>query len=58
MATLRLCLKDSPRHIQERLNDLTDEAPSNVCFALEAKTLQDGLEEQIACANAIGEALE
>ena len=46
--TLYLCLEDSPNRIQERLNFLTDEVPPNVYFAMEAKTLQDGLEEQIA----------
>ncbi len=46
--TLYLCLEDSPNRIQERLNFLTDEVPSNIYFAMEAKTLQDGLEEQIA----------
>ena len=45
--TLYLCLEDSPRRIQERLNYLTDEVPSNTYFAMESKTMQDGLEEQI-----------
>ena len=45
--TLYLCLEDSPRRIQERLNFLTDEVPSNTYFAMESKTMQDGLEEQI-----------
>ena len=46
-STLYLCLEDTLRRIQERLNIITDEIPDNVFFATEAKTLEGGLCQQI-----------
>lgn len=45
--TLYLCLEDTLRRVQERLNNITDEVPSNVYFANMASTLADGLCDQI-----------
>ena len=45
--TLYLCLEDTARRIQERLLCITDEVPSNAFFAVAAKTLADGLVDQI-----------
>lgn len=45
--TLYLCLEDTERRIQQRLLNLTDEATANLFFATEAKTLADGLCQQI-----------
>ena len=45
--TLYLCLEDSLRRINERLNSITDEVPPNAFFANAAGTLEDGLCEQI-----------
>ena len=47
-ATLYLCLEDTLRRVQERLNRLTDEAPANAFFAVAASTLDGGLCLQIA----------
>lgn len=44
---LSLCLEDSLTRIQQRLMELTEEAPSNLHFATLTKTLSDGLLEQI-----------
>ena len=44
---LSLCLEDSLARIQQRLSELTEEAPSNLHFATLTKTLSDGLLEQI-----------
>ena len=46
--TLYLCLEDTLRRVQERLNCITDEVPSNVFFAVAAQSLLDGLCDQIA----------
>ena len=45
--TLYLCLEDTARRIQERLLCITDEVPANAFFAVAAKTLTDGLCEQV-----------
>lgn len=45
--TLYLCLEDPLRRVQERLNMLTDDVPPNAYFAIAARTLADGLCEQI-----------
>lgn len=45
--TLYLCLEDTLRRVQERLNNITDDVPSNVYFANMASTLADGLCDQI-----------
>ena len=44
---LYLCLEDSQRRLQERLNHLTDEAPPNLFFATGQMTLQEGVLEWI-----------
>ena len=44
---LSLCLEDSLNRIQQRLMDLTEEAPDNLHFATLSKSLSDGLCEQI-----------
>ena len=46
-ATLYLCLEDTERRVQERLLGITDDVPANAFFAVTAKTLADGLTEQI-----------
>ena len=45
--TLYLCLEDTALRIQERLLCITDEVPSNAFFAVAAKTLADGLCDQV-----------
>ncbi|MBD5133640.1 MAG: AAA family ATPase [Clostridiales bacterium] len=45
--TLYLCLEDSQLRIQNRLFDVTEDAPSNVHFCTESRILGDGLEEQL-----------
>jgi len=45
--TLYLCLEDTERRVQERLLSITDDVPANAFFAVAAKTLADGLAEQI-----------
>lgn len=45
--TLYLCLEDSYARIQNRLFDITDDAPPNVCFAIMANLIGKGLENQI-----------
>lgn len=45
--TLYLCLEDTERRVQERLNLITDEVPSNAFFTTCAETLCEGLCEQI-----------
>ncbi|NBK79439.1 hypothetical protein D5272_12795 [bacterium D16-76] len=45
--TLYLCLEDPLRRVQERLCQLTDEAPPNAFFATAAEKLGGGLCEQI-----------
>jgi hypothetical protein len=45
--TLYLCLEDTFQRVQERLLRITDEWPSNAYFAVAAKTLADGLGDQI-----------
>lgn len=44
---LYLCLEDSYARIQERLNSITDEVPPNIFFAVCAKTMAEGLCDQI-----------
>ena len=44
--TLYLCLEDSQLRIQNRLFDVTEDAPPNVHFRTESRILGDGLEEQ------------
>jgi len=44
---LYLCLEDSYSRIQNRLLDITDEAPDNLFFATMSKKLRCGLEQQI-----------
>lgn len=45
--TLYLCLEDSRLRIQNRLFDVTEEAPSNVHFCTESRVLGDELTEQL-----------
>lgn len=45
--TLYLCLEDSYARIQNRLFDITDDAPPNICFAIMANLIGKGLENQI-----------
>jgi hypothetical protein len=45
--TLYLCLEDTERRVQERLLSITDDVPANAFFAVAAKTLAEGLAEQI-----------
>lgn len=45
--TLYLCLEDSQLRIQNRLFEITDDAPANVHFCTECNTLGHGLEEQL-----------
>ena len=44
---LYLCLEDNYHRIQDRLLKITDDVPSNIYFAISAKTLAEGLEDQI-----------
>ena len=44
---LYLCLEDSPSRIQDRLFELTDEAPENLYFATSAHSIEDDLSNQI-----------
>ena len=44
---LYLCLEDKWQRIQDRLNDITDEVPSIIFFAVSAGTIADGLAAQI-----------
>jgi len=45
--TLYLCLEDSENRIQNRLFDITEDAPTNIHFAVCAGQIGDGLEAQI-----------
>lgn len=45
--TLYLCLEDTQRRVQERLLSITDDVPANAFFAVTARTLTDGLCDQI-----------
>ena len=45
--TLYLCLEDSQIRIQNRLFDVTEEAPASVHFCTESHLLGDGLTEQL-----------
>lgn len=45
--TLYLCLEDSQLRIQNQLFEITDDAPANVHFCTECRTLGHGLEEQL-----------
>ena len=45
--TLYLCLEDSQLRIQNRLFDVTEDAPANVHFRTESRILSDGLTEQL-----------
>ena len=51
---LYLCLEDTLRRVQERLNLLTDDVPPNVFFATSAGSIADGLCEQIGDFVSIG----
>lgn len=44
---LYLCLEDTLRRVQERLNSITDEVPKEVYFATTAHTLTDGMCDDI-----------
>jgi len=44
---LYLCLEDNYHRIQDRLLKITDDVPSNIYFAISAKTLAEGLGDQI-----------
>ena len=45
--TLYLCLEDSTLRIQNRLFEITEDAPANVHFSTESEILGRGLEEQL-----------
>lgn len=45
--TLYLCLEDSQLRIQNRLFDVTEDAPANVHFCTESRIMGDGLTEQL-----------
>ena len=45
--TLYLCLEDSTLRIQNRLDEITDDAPPNVHFCTESLILGEGLEQQL-----------
>ena len=45
--TLYLCLEDSTLRIQNRLDEITDDAPSSVHFCTESSILGEGLEQQL-----------
>ena len=45
--TLYLCLEDSTLRIQNRLFEITEDAPANVHFSTNSDTLGRGLEEQL-----------
>ena len=45
--TLYLCLEDSTLRIQNRLFEITEDAPANVHFSTNSDTLGKGLEEQV-----------
>ena len=45
--TLYLCLEDSPLRIQNRLFEITEDAPASVHFTTNSDTLSKGLEEQL-----------
>ena len=45
--TLYLCLEDTCRRVQDRLNRLTDEVPANAYFVTGSETLHQGLLDQI-----------
>lgn len=45
--TLYLCLEDSTLRIQNRLFEITEDAPANVHFSTSSDTLGKGLEEQL-----------
>ena len=45
--TLYLCLEDSVLRIQNRLFEITEDAPSSVHFCTECDLISQGLEEQV-----------
>ena len=45
--TLYLCLEDSENRIQNRLFDITDDAPDNVHFTVTSNAIGTGLEQQL-----------
>ncbi len=45
--TLYLCLEDSTLRIQNRLFEITEDAPANVHFCTESRVVGAGLEEQL-----------
>ena len=44
---LYFCLEDNANRLQNRVLTITDDAPANLFFCLEADSIGDGLEEQI-----------
>ena len=44
---LYLCLEDTLRRVQDRLNSITDDPPAELYFAVSACSIADGLCEQI-----------
>lgn len=44
---LYLCLEDTLRRVQDRLNSITDDPPADLYFAVSACSIEDGLCEQI-----------
>ena len=45
--TLYLCLEDTLRRVQDRLNRITEEVPGNAYFSAQAETMAGGLLEEI-----------
>ena len=45
--TLYLCLEDTLRRVQDRLNRITEEVPGNAYFSVQAETMAGGLLEEI-----------
>lgn len=45
--TLYLCLEDTLRRVQDRLNRITDEVPGNAYFSAQAETMAGGLLDEI-----------
>ena len=51
--TLYLCLEDTLRRVQDRLNRITEEVPGNAYFSAQAETMAGGLLEEIRRSEAI-----
>ena len=45
--TLYLCLEDTLRRVQDRLNRITEEVPGNAYFSAQAETMAGGLLDEI-----------